>query len=88
MAQVRRPPTPPMDLANRRSQGVRTLIASPDRDRCFEPSWRDASPVFKVMCSKCGRGGATVGMAKFETERNRSLWVRVTECGREVLRDA
>jgi hypothetical protein len=64
MAQPRRPPGPPMDLANMRRQGVRTLIAFCLNDACRHQAIIDVSsysgdtpvPWFrsKVKCAKCG----------------------------------
>ena len=64
MAQPRHPPGPPMDLANMRQQGVRSLIAYCLNDACRHQGIIDVSsypgdtpvPWFrsKVKCAKCG----------------------------------
>ena len=64
MVQVRHPPGPPMDLANMRRQGVRTLMAYCLNDACRHQAVSDVSsypgdtlvPWFrsKVKCANCG----------------------------------
>jgi hypothetical protein len=65
MAQRKHEPGPPMDLANMRRQGVRTLIAFCLNDACrhnavievwsYPPETEIAYFRNRVVCAKCGR---------------------------------